>query len=326
MYLSKLEIIGFKSFANKIKMEFADGVSCIIGPNGSGKSNIVDAIRWVLGEQRVSSLRSDRMENVLFNGTRLRKPIGMAEVSMTIQNNKNILKTEFDEVLISRRLYRSGESQYLINKSPVRLKDILDLFVDTGMGANSYSVIELKMVESILSENTIERRQLFEEAAGIVKYKIRRRSALRKLDATHTDLNRINDIINEISKTVNSLSRQVGKARRYLEYNDQLQKTEINLYRFRYNRFIDAIRPLKMQLQEASKLKETSHHQITMDEALLEDYKRELIKTEQKFQETNRKIHEIDSKISEINQDQAVAETKSEEIKKTRERYKLEIE
>jgi chromosome segregation protein len=326
MYLSKLEIIGFKSFANKIKMEFADGVSCIIGPNGSGKSNIVDAIRWVLGEQRVSSLRSDRMENVLFNGTRLRKPIGMAEVSMTIQNNKNILKTEFDEVLISRRLYRSGESQYLINKSPVRLKDILDLFVDTGMGANSYSVIELKMVESILSENTIERRQLFEEAAGIVKYKIRRRSALRKLDATHTDLNRINDIINEISKTVNSLSRQVGKARRYLEYNDQLQKTEINLYRFRYNRFIDAIRPLKMQLQEASKLKETSHHQITMDEALLEDYKRELIKTEQKLQETNRKIHEIDSKISEINQDQAVAETKSEEIKKTRERYKLEIE
>ena len=195
MYLSKLEIIGFKSFANKTKLDFTDGVSCIIGPNGSGKSNIVDAIRWVLGEQRVTSLRSDRMENVLFNGTRLRKPIGMAEVGMTIQNNRNILKTEFDEVLISRRLYRSGESQYLINKSPVRLKDILDLFVDTGMGANSYSVIELKMVESILSENTQERRQLFEEAAGIVKYKIRRRSALRKLDATHDDLNRLNDII-----------------------------------------------------------------------------------------------------------------------------------
>ncbi|HEM49334.1 MAG TPA: hypothetical protein ENO27_03890, partial [Caldithrix sp.] len=300
--------------------------SCIIGPNGSGKSNIVDAVRWVLGEQRVTSLRSDRMENVLFNGTRLRKPIGMAEVSMTIQNNKNILKTEFEEVLISRRLYRSGESQYLINKSPVRLKDILDLFVDTGMGANSYSVIELKMVESILSESTQERRQLFEEAAGIVKYKIRRKSALRKLDATHDDLNRLNDIISEISKTVNSLSRQVGKARRYLEYNDQLQKTEINLYRYRYHKLIEAIRPLKMQLQEASKLKESSHHQITMDEALLEDYKRELVKMEQKLQAANLQIHEIDSDIAEINQNEAVGETKAEEIKKTRERYKLEIE
>ena len=326
MYLSKLEIIGFKSFANKIKLDFADGVSCIIGPNGSGKSNIVDAVRWVLGEQRVTSLRSDRMENVLFNGTRLRKPIGMAEVSMTIENNKNILKTEFDEVLISRRLYRSGESQYLINKSPVRLKDILDLFVDTGMGANSYSVIELKMVESILSESTQERRQLFEEAAGIVKYKIRRKSALRKLDATHDDLNRLNDIISEISKTVTSLSRQVGKARRYLEYNDQLQRTEINLYCYRYHKMIEAIRPLKLQLQEASKLKESSHHQITMDEALLEDYKRELVKTEQKLQVTNLHIHEIDSKIAEINQNEAVGETKAEEIIKTRERYKKEIE
>ncbi|MEJ2542773.1 MAG: chromosome segregation protein SMC [Calditrichaceae bacterium] len=326
MYLSKLEIIGFKSFANKIKLNFADGVSCIIGPNGSGKSNIVDAVRWVLGEQRVTSLRSDRMENVLFNGTKLRKPIGMAEVSMTIQNNKNILKTEFDEVLVSRRLYRSGESQYLINKSPVRLKDILDLFVDTGMGANSYSVIELKMVESILSESTQERRQLFEEAAGIVKYKIRRKSALRKLDATHVDLNRLNDIIAEITKTVNSLSRQVGKARRYLSYSDQVQKTEINLYRYRYHKLIEAIRPLKIQLQEASKLKESSHHQITMDEALLEDYKRELVKTEQKLQTTNIQIHEIDSKIADINQNEAVGETKAEEIKKTRERYKLEIE
>ena len=326
MYLSKLEMIGFKSFANKTKLDFTDGVSCIIGPNGSGKSNIVDAVRWVLGEQRVTSLRSDRMENVLFNGTRLRKPIGMAEVSMTIQNNKNILKTEFDEVLITRRLYRSGESQYLINKSIVRLKDILDLFVDTGMGANSYSVIELKMVESILSESTQERRLLFEEAAGVVKYKIRRKSALRKLDATHDDLNRLNDIITEISKTVNSLSRQVGKARRYLEYTDQLQKTEINLYRYRYNKLIETIRPLKLQLQEASKLKDSSHHQITMDEALLEDYKRELIKSEQKLQSTNLQIHEIDTKIAGINQNEAVAETKIEEIRKTIERYDQEIE
>lgn len=326
MYLSKLEIFGFKSFASKIKMEFSEGISCIIGPNGAGKSNIVDAVRWVLGEQRVTTLRSDRMDNVLFNGTRLRKPIGMAEVSMTINNKNQLLRTEFNEVVVSRRLYRSGESQYLINKTPVRLRDIMDLFVDTGIGANSYSVIELKMVESILSENANDRRELFEEAAGIVKYKIRRRSALRKLEATHNDLTRIHDIIGEIDKTVNSLSRQVGKARRYLAYKEELQKTEIDLYRFRYNRFIEAIKPLKLQLQEVSQLKEASHHQITIDEALLENYKRELLKKDQEVQQLNRQIQEIDNLIAQLNQDQAVAETKIQEMTKSRERYRSEIE
>ena len=165
MYLSRLQLYGFKSFAQKTKLDFSEGITCVIGPNGSGKSNIVDAIRWVLGEQRVSTLRSDKMENVIFNGTKNRKPVGMAEISITIENNKNILNTEFDEVVISRRLYRSGDSQYLINKTPVRLKDVLNLFMDTGLGANSYSVIELKMIESILSENKSERRQLFGDGA-----------------------------------------------------------------------------------------------------------------------------------------------------------------
>ncbi len=326
MYLSKLQLFGFKSFAQKTNLKFNDGISCVIGPNGSGKSNIVDAIRWVLGEQRTTLLRSDKMENVLFNGTKQRKPIGMAEVSLTIQNNKNILNTEYNEVLISRRLYRSGESQYLINKTPVRLKDVLDIFMDTGMGANSYSIIELKMVESILSENRQERRQLFEEAAGVVKYKIRRKSALRKLDAARSDLTRVNDIITEVEKNVNSLSRQVGKARRYLAYTEDLKKTDINLSRFRYHRLLNEIRPLQTQLQEASKLKEESHHQITIDEALLEDYKRELIKTEQSLQQINQKLHEQDTNIAQIKQDEAVAQTKSEEITKTKERYKIEID
>jgi chromosome segregation protein len=227
MYLSKIEILGFKSFANKTKLQFADGLSCIIGPNGSGKSNIVDALRWVLGEQRSSSLRSDRMENVIFSGSKNRKQLGMAEVSITIQNNENILKTEFKEVVISRRLYRSGESQYLINKTPVRLKDVINVFLDTGIGANSYSIIELKMVESMLSENKAERRQLFEEAAGVGKYKIRRKSALKKLETTRIDLNRINDIVVEIEKNVRSLSRQVGKARKYIAYSEELKKIEV---------------------------------------------------------------------------------------------------
>jgi len=326
MYLSHLQLIGFKSFAQKTKLEFNHGISCIIGPNGSGKSNIVDAIRWVLGEQRTTALRSDKMENVIFNGTKLRKPVGMAEVSMTIQDNKNILNTEYSEVVISRRLYRSGDSEYLINNTPVRLKDVLDLFMDTGMGANSYSVIELKMVESILSENKAERRLLFEEAAGVVKYKLRRKSALRNLDSTRFDLTRINDIITEVDKNVQTLQRQVGKARRYLEYTEGLRKTEIDLSRFRYHAFLDAIRPLKLQLQEVSKLKDESHHQITMDEALLEDYKRELIGIEQILQSVNRQIHETDTRLAQINQEKAVGQAKAEEMVKTRERYKIEIE
>ena len=147
MYLSKVDIFGFKSFGQKTSLKFNEGMSCIIGPNGSGKSNIVDSIRWVLGEQKLTTLRTDRMENVIFNGTNSRKQLGMAEVSLTIQNNKNILNSQFTEVVISRRLYRSGESHYLMNKSLCRLKDITDLFMDTGMGANSYSVIELSMVD-----------------------------------------------------------------------------------------------------------------------------------------------------------------------------------
>ncbi len=325
MYLSKIKIIGFKSFANKTELKFNPGLSCIIGPNGSGKSNIVDAIRWVLGEQRTTALRSDKMENVIFNGTRSRKPMGMAEVSMTIENTKDILKTEYRQVVITRRLYRSGESQYLINNVPVRLKDIIDIFMDTGLGSNSYSVIELKMVESILSENKAERRLLLEEAAGVVKYKIRRKSALRKLDATRTDLTRLNDIIGEVQKTVNSLSRQVGKARRYLSYNEELKKNDVNLSRFRYNRLLDEIRPLKLQLEEASKEKNESHHQITIDEALLEDYKHELIRREQELQNLGRQIHEMDSNIAELNKEQAVDEIKKEEISKNHARFLADI-
>ncbi|HED10991.1 MAG TPA: chromosome segregation protein SMC [Caldithrix abyssi] len=326
MYLSQLQIHGFKSFANKIKLDFDSGLTAIIGPNGSGKSNIVDAIRWVLGEQRVSNLRSDKMESVIFNGTKTRKPMGMAEVSLTIQNNRNILDTEFDEVVISRRLYRSGESQYLINKVPVRLKDVINLFMDTGMGSNSYSVIELKMVESILSENKQERRVLFEEAAGVVKYKTRRKSALRKLEATQIDLSRINDIIIEVEKTVASLHRQVGKARRYLEYTEKLKKNEIDLSVYRYHRLKDEISPLERELVIISKEKEESSHQITIEEALLEDYNRQSIVLEQDIKEVNNRIYTLDSRINSLNQENAVAETKIDEMAKNKERFLQEIE
>jgi len=326
MYLSKLDIFGFKSFAMKTQLEFRDGTSCIIGPNGSGKSNIVDAIRWVLGEQKANTLRSDKMENVIFNGTRLRKPVGMTEVSLTIQNSKKVLPTEFDEVVVSRRLYRSGESQYLINKTPVRLKDVTDLFMDTGLGPNSYSVIELKMVESILSENKNERRQMLDEAAGIVKYKLRRRSALRKLESTRNDLTRLHDIVNEVQKNVNTLSRQVGKARRYLEYVDLLKKLEIDLARYRFHHLWDEIRPLNLKIQEAGQKKDERSHQITIDEALLERLRKDSLDSDRLLIEIQQKLSGIDRMIAGLRQTIAVSETRIEEIGKLKINLLAEID
>ncbi len=314
MYLSNLELMGFKSFAQKTKLKFTDGISCVIGPNGSGKSNIVDAIRWVLGEQKASTLRTDRMESVIFNGSKDRKPLNVAEVSMTIQNNKNILSSEFTDVVISRRLYRSGESQYFINKSPCRLKDIQNLFMDTGMGANSYSVIELSMIENIISENPSERRHLFEEAAGVTRYKAHRKSALRKLDSTRQDMSRIDDIISEISRNVNSLSRQVGKARRYLKFQDELKKLDIDLARYKYTHLQDRIEPLRKTLEEISLIKEDSSQQITLEEAILEEYKREMLQTEQNINNYTRQLHEQDEKLHQINEQTAIAHTRSQNL------------
>ena len=215
MFLSKLEIFGFKSFANKTLINFNRGITGIVGPNGCGKTNIVDAIRWVLGEQRTTTLRSDKMENVIFNGTRGKKPMGMSEVSLTLVNDQGVLPTEYTEVTITRRIFRSGESEYLLNKNICRLKDITNLFMDTGMGTNAYSVIELKMVETILSSKTEERRRMFEEAAGVNKYKLRRRLSLKKLDDVKSDLTRVNDIVSEVEKTVRSLERQAKRADQY---------------------------------------------------------------------------------------------------------------
>jgi chromosome segregation protein len=326
MYLSKLELLGFKSFAQKTHLKFTDGISCVIGPNGSGKSNIVDAIRWVLGEQKVSSLRTDRMESVIFSGTKDRKSLSMAEVNLTVHNNKDILSSEFSDVVISRRLYRSGESQYFINKSSCRLKDVQNLFMDTGMGANSYSVIELGMVESIISENPSDRRHLFEEAAGVTKYKARRKSALRKMELTQQDMSRIEDIISEISRNVNSLSRQVGKARRYLKFQEELKKIETDLARFRYTRYVEEIEPLQKTLEEISLIKEDTSQQITLEEAILEEYKRELLQSEQQINQYSNQLRDHEEKIHQIKEDKAIAETRSQNLMANIHRNQNEID
>ena len=303
MYLSKIEVIGFKSFAQRINVNFDSGVTAIVGPNGCGKTNIVDAIRWALGEQKYSTLRSDKMEDVIFNGTKSRKPLGLAEVSLTIENTKGILPTDYSEVTITRRVFRSGESEYLLNKVPCRLKDIVDLFMDTGMGSDAYSVIELKMVETILSDKTDERRKLFEEAAGVTKYKFRRKAALRKLEDVQQDLARVNDIVKEIQKTVNSLERQAKKAEQYNEVSGRLKALEIDLLEREYSYLHNKLKPLDEKFLIAT----TDKTQI--DETLREQ--------EENIERLRGRLSEIENRLGEA---QRSAAAKFEEIHKVEEK------
>lgn len=288
MYLSNIEIIGFKSFAHRVDVKFDSGVTAIVGPNGCGKTNIVDAIRWALGEQRYSTLRSDKMEDVIFNGTKNRKPLGLAEVSLTIQNTKGILPTEYSEVTITRRVFRSGESEYLLNRVPCRLKDILDLFMDTGIGPDAYSVIELKMVETILSDKAEERRRLFEEAAGVTKYKHRRKAAYRKLEAVQQDLTRVNDIVKEIQKSVSSLERQAKKAEQYNEVSTRLRTLEIDLLEREYAHLHGKLSPLEERYRLASNDKQQIDAVLQAEEEELDQLRAGLQEIETQLQEAQR--------------------------------------
>ena len=304
MYLSKIEIIGFKSFAQRIDVNFDAGVTSIVGPNGCGKTNIVDAIRWALGEQRYSTLRSDKMEDVIFNGTKNRKPLGLAEVSLTIENTKGILPTEYSEVTITRRVFRSGESEYLLNKVPCRLKDILDLFMDTGMGSDAYSVIELKMVETILSDKTDERRKLFEEAAGVTKYKFRRKAAMRKLESVQQDLTRVNDIVKEVQKTVNSLERQAKRAEQYNDVSGRLKALEIDLIEREYSHLDSKLRPLEEQFARARTDRTKIDEILRREDERVEQLRSGLNSIEEELREKQRSvsaqfeaIHRIEEKI-----------------------------
>ena len=230
MYLKSIEVQGFKSFANKIHFEFHNGITGIVGPNGSGKSNVADAVRWVLGEQRIKQLRGAKMEDVIFAGTENRKPLGFAYVAITLDNSDHSLNIDFDEVTVSRRLFRSGESEYMINGAVSRLKDINELFYDTGIGKEGYSIIGQGQIDKILSGKPEERRELFDEAAGIVKYKRRKIMTQKKLDDEQANLVRVNDILSELEKQVKPLEIQSEKAREYLKYKEELKTNDINMF------------------------------------------------------------------------------------------------
>lgn len=229
MYLSRIELYGFKSFPHKVTVEVGTGITAIVGPNGCGKTNIVDAIRWCLGEQSTKSLRSDKMEDVIFNGTRDEKPLSMSEVTLVFSNEEGRLPVEYSEVSVTRRLFRSGESEYLLNNKACRLRDIIDLFLNTGLGADSYSIIESKMIETILSEDPSIRRSLFEEAAGVAKYRQQKKAAQRRMESTAEDLVRIQDIVAEVEKRLRSLRRQAGKARVYDKFRAELRDLDLKV-------------------------------------------------------------------------------------------------
>ena len=217
MQIKKLELSGFKSFMNPVALEYGGGITAILGPNGCGKSNVVDALRWVLGEQSAKQLRGEKMLNVVFGGTRTRKPLSMAEVSITFNNLDGRIPTPYQEVRITRRLTRDGQSDYLLNGVPCRLKDVRDLITDTGAGSHAYSIIEREMVDGVIQGHDDSRRFLLEEASGIMKYRMRRREAERKLEMTSQDLLRLDDIIAEIERNVRALRRQMGRAERWQE-------------------------------------------------------------------------------------------------------------
>ena len=249
MYLKSIEVHGFKSFANKIVFDFHNGITGIVGPNGSGKSNVADAVRWVLGEQRVKQLRGSNMQDVIFSGTESRKPQGYAFVAITLDNADKQLPIDYEEVTVARRLYRSGESEYLINGTVCRLKDVQEMFYDTGIGKEGYSIIGQGQIDKILSTKPEEARELFDEATGIVKYKKRKKSAEKKLEEEKQNLLRVNDILTELEKQLGPLKRQSETAKEYLKKRDTLKTYDVNLFLMEMERIKQAQKDLEEKTQ-----------------------------------------------------------------------------
>ena len=280
MFLKRLDIQGFKSFPQRVRVDFGPGITAVVGPNGSGKTNIVEAIRWVLGEQNMRHLRGDTLEDVIFTGSAQRKPLGMAEVSLTMFNTRGVLPSEYTELTIARRTFRSGQSEYSINKNVCRLRDVRDLFLDTGMGSHAYSLIERGMVDNVLSDESGHRRFLFEEAAGIMRYKTRKKEALNKLDLTTTDLTRVSDVIGEIEREVRSLARQVGKARRYGRLRDEIKLLDLGLAKEEYDRLVAGLAALRQERLAVENRRAELSGGLARHEAELEELKLELLKRE----------------------------------------------
>ncbi len=325
MRLKTLEIKGFKSFADQTVINFNEDVIGIVGPNGCGKSNVVDAMRWVLGEQKSSQLRSDKMSNVIFNGTKQRKEGGLAQVSLTFDNTKNILPTEYSTVTITRMLYRSGESEYRLNDVQCRLKDISNLFMDTGIGSDSYAIIALGMVDDLLNDKDNSRRKLFEQASGISKYKIRKRETMNKLKSTSADLERVEDLLFEIEGNLKTLEKQAKRAKKYFELKKDYKTYSIEFAVLRLSNYKEQYNKVKQQIQEQSDTLITlgkEHHNL---EAALEEAKRTNLDKEKALTERQRELNNLVGQIRGKENDQKVYAQKQTFITQNKSNLEIQI-
>ena len=309
MYLKRLELQGFKSFADKTLLEFRPGVTCVIGPNGSGKSNISDSIRWVLGEQSMKQLRGGKSEDVIFAGTENRKSLGFAEASIIIDNSDGKLPIEYNEVTVTRKLYRSGETGYFINKVPCRLKDILELFMDTGIGKDGYSIIGQGKIDEILSNKSEDRRHIFEEAAGIVKYRTRKQESEKKLEQTKLNLLRVNDILTEIEGQLEPLKIQSDRAKKYLSLRDELKSIEVGLFVFNINSYkekliqiVEDLKILNEQNDDENKKQEENQAKKEELKSSIEKLSAEIEKLQNIGFDSKNQIEQINSQISVSNE------------------------
>jgi chromosome segregation protein len=304
VYLKKIEFQGFKSFVDLTQLSFEPGISAIIGPNGCGKSNVSDAIRWVLGEQSAKALRGSKMADVIFNGTDTRKPSGVAEVSLTISNEDRALGVDYSEVTVTRRAYRSGENEYLVNKAPARLKDIYALFTDTGIGTDGYSLLEQGKMDLILSSKPMERRSVFEEAAGITKYKLQRDEALRKLEATDQNLLRVNDIVNEVKRQIGSLERQARKAEKYQVLKTELDKLRSRLLIRDVKASREAFGGLQSDLNRLQDALDTLDARQKEQDASSQGVRLELAKDDEALAQANQALYALDSQAAQLDRQQ----------------------
>ena len=323
MYLKRIEMQGFKSFADKTVLEFEDGITAVIGPNGSGKSNISDAIRWVLGEQSIKTLRGAKLEDVIFAGTEARKSLGFAEVNMVIDNTSGKLPIDYSEVTVTRRVYRSGESEFYINKNQCRLKDIVELFMDTGIGRDGYSIIGQGRIDEILSTKSEERRNIFEEAAGIVKYRTRKHEAEKKIENTRINLVRINDIVTEIENQLGPLENQAEKAKKFLEIRDSLRYLEVGL-------LIENINKNKQKLKETASQIEEIIAQLESENEKIDLFQKQKEEIRLKVEEIINQIEQEQSNVFEfqnnLEKQKAEITILKERIENNKQKYELDAE
>ena len=325
MYLKRIEMQGFKSFADKTVLEFKPGITTVIGPNGSGKSNISDAIRWVLGEQSMKSLRGAKSEDIIFAGTQARKSLGFAEVSIVIDNNDNKLPIEYSEVTVTRKIYRSGETGYFINKVPCRLKDILELFMDTGIGKDGYSIIGQGKIDEILSNKSEDRRHIFEEAAGIVKYRTRKQESEKKLEQTKLNLLRINDILAEIEANIEPLKLQSDKAKQFLDLREELKSIEVGLFIYNINTYKEKLEQLVKDEDIITSQKEAEDGKMEALQASKEELRQVVDDITAQIENMQNIGFESSNKIEKINSEIGISNERIQNNSANKQRLETEI-